>query len=69
MLDHLVSAIEIAFERDPPGETNRPWEGLASRFHEMESDTPPARGAKARSMRWENFSVIGIRSFGSRRRR
>lgn len=49
ILEDLVSAIEIAFVRDPPGEPNRlPWDGPASRFHEMEGVTPLVRGANSK---------------------
>lgn len=51
MLQDLVNAIEVAFERDPPGEPNTlPWEGPSSRFHKtaMASVTTLARGANSK---------------------
>ncbi|MCS3496341.1 hypothetical protein M2189_004699 [Bradyrhizobium japonicum] len=49
MLEASVDAIEIAFEREPPGEPNLlPWEGPASRFHEMANKTTLARGANSK---------------------
>lgn len=51
MLQVLVNAIEIAFERDPPGKPDLlPWEGPSSRFHQMAmaSVTTLARGANSK---------------------
>ena len=49
MFKVTVSAIEIAFERDPPGEPNAlPWEGAASRFHQMAGETAPRRGVNSK---------------------
>ncbi len=48
-LAQLVNKIEAAFDRDPPGKPSAlPWEGPASRFHEMTSETMPARGANSK---------------------
>ncbi|MGY4349016.1 hypothetical protein ACVWXM_005483 [Bradyrhizobium sp. GM7.3] len=50
-LQELVDRIEIAFDRDPPGEPNiLPWEGPSSRFHQMAmaSETTLARGSNSK---------------------
>ena len=49
MLEDTVSAIEVAFERDPPGEPNAlPWEGATSRFRQLAGEAAPERGANSK---------------------
>jgi hypothetical protein len=48
-LQELVGVIAAAFDRAPPGEPNAlPWEGPASRFHQMATETTTERGANSK---------------------